>query len=381
MFGNLKNKLEGVADLKKYAAPQNLANSLMGSRQRSGSQTPSIPASPAVPLNSNPHSTGASNTVPAQSQANGNRKGAPTSLPSISHSPLSAASSRSHSRETSLTSLPLSPGLSPTPSFDDKDVKIASPTSTLPPTPTRQQDVLAREVEKLRATLEQQQDAHLARLAAKDAEWREKFARHADKVSETQEALQKSEITIASLRQELGTSKELAKRLQDVQDDCDELEGLSVQEAAKIKHMLLNTSTELESARCQLRERAVTQAALEAELQTAQHKSRQQVSQLKQKVEHLQQEVRTLEECRQVQLRTSSDDTGLKELQQQHADREQALLDKKSSIHASYGLIHASYGLIHASYGLIHASYGLIHNHDITQPLLSPTHNHDNTQL
>ena len=42
---------------------------------------------------------------------------------------------------------------------------------------------LSREVKKLRAALEQQQDAHLARLAAKDSEWKEKLARHADKVT------------------------------------------------------------------------------------------------------------------------------------------------------------------------------------------------------
>ncbi|XP_047736367.1 golgin subfamily A member 1 isoform X2 [Hyalella azteca] len=327
MFGNLKSKLEGVADLKKYAAPQNLANSVIGSRQRSGSHTPSIPASPAVPVNPG---TLVTNVLSSQIQANGSRKGPPSSLPSISHSPLSNSSSRSHSREASLTSLPLSPGFSPIPSLDGKDStpRSDSPMSPTPPTPTKQQDTLAREVVKLRAALEQQQDAHLARLSAKETEWRGKCSHLTDKVSEIQEALQKKDITISSLQKELDASKELTKRLQDVQEDCDELEGLSVQEAAKIKHMLLNTSTELESARCQLRERAVTQAALEADLQTAQHKSRQQITQLQHKVEQLQQEVRHLEQCRQQQLRTSSDDCGLKELQEQHADREKSLLDK-----------------------------------------------------
>ena len=39
MFGNLKNKIGDVADLKKYASPQVLS-SLSGSRQRSSQHTP-----------------------------------------------------------------------------------------------------------------------------------------------------------------------------------------------------------------------------------------------------------------------------------------------------------------------------------------------------
>ena len=106
MFGNLKNKLGEAADLKKYAAPQSIVNSLMGSRQRSGTHTPSVPASPMVSMKSSA-STGHS--------ANQHSSGSVTPLPSFSHSPLSPASSRTHSRQASITSPPLSPGLSPTP--------------------------------------------------------------------------------------------------------------------------------------------------------------------------------------------------------------------------------------------------------------------------
>lgn len=145
MFGNLKDKLGGVADLKKYAAPQNLANSLMGSRQRSGTQTPSVPASPAVPLNQNSRSAEFNSHYSGQQQHANGRRNVPNQLPSISHSPLSAASSRSHSREASITSLPLSPGFSPTPSVDgresmNRNANPASPTSpTFPPTPSKHQ--------------------------------------------------------------------------------------------------------------------------------------------------------------------------------------------------------------------------------------------------
>jgi len=117
MFGNLKNKLGEAADLKKYAAPQNLVNSLMGSRQRSGNQTPSIvPASPSV-----------GRQQATSGSSNKQISGAVTPLPSVSHSPLSPASSRTHSRQTSINSLPLSPGMSPTPPTEDTNGVLFTP--------------------------------------------------------------------------------------------------------------------------------------------------------------------------------------------------------------------------------------------------------------
>ena len=45
MFGNLKNKVGDVADLKKYASPHALL-SLAGSRQRSSQHTPGVQSPP-----------------------------------------------------------------------------------------------------------------------------------------------------------------------------------------------------------------------------------------------------------------------------------------------------------------------------------------------
>lgn len=149
MFGNLKNKIGEVADLKKYATPQNLANSLLGSRQRSGTITPYV-GTPSVPQSLNPVGqagfpvSASSDKIPDQGSSEtkniGNhfshhpnnysipQSGSTTSLPSFSHSPLSPASSRSHSRQTSITSPPLSPGQSPTPSRQEAGNGLASPT-------------------------------------------------------------------------------------------------------------------------------------------------------------------------------------------------------------------------------------------------------------
>lgn len=137
MFGNLKKQLGEATDLKKFAAPQNLANSLMGSRQRSGGHTPSTAVNAGhrtlsqLSLTSN--SQHDNNNTTSQLTVNNSSStttsgtsiqssGGITPRQTFSHSPLSPASSRSHSRQPSITSPPLSPGMSPTPPVDTNNV-------------------------------------------------------------------------------------------------------------------------------------------------------------------------------------------------------------------------------------------------------------------
>ncbi|CAL4184413.1 unnamed protein product, partial [Meganyctiphanes norvegica] len=129
MFGNLKKKVSDVADLKKLSSPQSLSGvSVASSRQRSNQQTPGT------------------------------------------QTPRSR-----HSRQASTASLqglglPISPPHSPHdqngPHNQDRSAEVAE---------------LEREVSKLRAALESQQDAGLTRLNAKEQEWRGKMMEEQDK--------------------------------------------------------------------------------------------------------------------------------------------------------------------------------------------------------
>ncbi|XP_068222600.1 golgin subfamily A member 1-like isoform X2 [Palaemon carinicauda] len=225
MFGNLKNKIGDVTDLKKLTSPQALASMAGGSRQRSSTHTPG--------------------SITPRSR---------------------------HSRQASTASLqglglPISPPRSPTDS------------SEITANHDRIQE-LEREVSKLRTALETQQDSALERLNAREQEWRAKLQEEKDKVNVLEGNLEESQKKQQQLQQQIDgfstSEKQTAVQLKDaqgleakvieMQDNCDQMEGLNTQEMAKIKHMLLNTNGELETLRIELKTKSDALSNAEARL-------------------------------------------------------------------------------------------------------------------
>lgn len=234
MFGNLKKKVGDVTDLKKLSSPQSLSGvSVASSRQRSNQQTPGT-------------------------QTPGSR----------------------HSRQASTASLqglglPISPPHSITHSPQDQNGSLNQDRSA-------EVAELEREVSKLRAALESQQDAGLTRLNAKDHEWRGKIMEEQDKMSEIlnkyeeslkrEEELKKkldgAESSKSELTEQLTQAGGLETRVIETQDNYDQLEGLNSQEVAKIKHLLLNTNSELEEVKSKLTQKSESLVFAESRLAT-----------------------------------------------------------------------------------------------------------------
>ncbi|XP_042892075.1 golgin subfamily A member 1-like isoform X2 [Penaeus japonicus] len=230
MFGNLKSKLGDVTDLKKLSSPQALASASSGSRQRSSQHTPG------------------------------------------SLTPRSR-----HSRQASTASLqglglPISPPHSPS----DQNGSLNNH--------DRIQE-LEREILKLRSTLETQQDAALERLNTKEQEWKVKLQEERDKKNHHQLSIIMGDLEAASEREkrlqeqlesntankkltttQLSEAQGLEKKVCELQDDFDQMEGLNTQEVAKIKHMLLNTNSELEESKAELKQKTETLMSTEARL-------------------------------------------------------------------------------------------------------------------
>ncbi|CAL4142516.1 unnamed protein product, partial [Meganyctiphanes norvegica] len=70
------------------------------------------------------------------------------------------------------------------------------------------------------------------------------------------------------LTQSEGWSKGLESRVIEIQDNYDQLEGLNSQEVAKIKHLLLNTNSELEEVKSQLAQKIESLTFSESRLTT-----------------------------------------------------------------------------------------------------------------
>ncbi|XP_066960293.1 golgin subfamily A member 1-like isoform X1 [Macrobrachium rosenbergii] len=225
MFGNLKNKIGDVTDLKKLTSPQALASMAGGSRQRSSTHTPG------------------------------------------SMTPRSR-----HSRQASTASLqglglPISPPRSPT---DSSELALNH---------DRVQE-LEREVSKLRTALETQQDSALERINAREQEWRAKLQEEKNKVNALERNLEEGQKREQQLQQQIDgfstSKKQTAEQLKDaqgleakvieMQDNCDQMEGLNTQEMAKIKHMLLNTNGELETLKIELKTKSEALSNAEARL-------------------------------------------------------------------------------------------------------------------
>lgn len=229
MFGNLKSKLGDVTDLKKLSSPQALTSAAGGSRQRSSQHTPG--------------------TLTPRSQ---------------------------HSRQASTASLqglglPISPPHSP--SDQNGSLNIHDRTQEL-----------EREILKLRSTLETQQDVALERLNTKEQEWKAKLQEEHDKLSvimgdleaasqrekRLQEQLESNaankKLSTTQLSEAQARIKGLEKKVCELQDDLDQMEGLNTQEVAKIKHMLLNTNSELEETKAELKQKTDALIAAESRL-------------------------------------------------------------------------------------------------------------------
>ncbi|XP_037785088.1 golgin subfamily A member 1-like isoform X2 [Penaeus monodon] len=225
MFGNLKSKLGDVTDLKKLSSPQALTSAAGGSRQRSSQHTPG------------------------------------------SLTPRSR-----HSRQASTASLqglglPISPPHSP--SDQNGSLNVHDRTQEL-----------EREILKLRSTLETQQDVALERLNTKEQEWKAKLQEERDKLSvimgdleaaserekRLQEQLENNTANKKLSMTQLSEAQGLEKKVCELQDDLDQMEGLNTQEVAKIKHMLLNTNSELEETKAELKQKTDTLIATESRL-------------------------------------------------------------------------------------------------------------------
>ncbi|KAK7077486.1 hypothetical protein SK128_024884, partial [Halocaridina rubra] len=230
MFGNLKSKIGDVADLKKLTSPQALSSIGVGSRQRSAQHTPG------------------------------------------SLTPRSR-----HSRQPSTASLqgiglPLSPPKSPVNTNEHRGF-------------SEKIQELEREVLKLRTALETQQDAALERLNAREIEWKAKLLEEKDKLSTLEQNLEASHHREKKLQQQTDTfssskrhaseqlkeaearAKGLEAKIVELQDNCDQMEGLNAQEMAKIKHMLLNTNSELEALQSELSQKTEALASAELRIQ------------------------------------------------------------------------------------------------------------------
>ncbi|XP_042204689.1 golgin subfamily A member 1-like isoform X2 [Homarus americanus] len=231
MFVNLKSKIGDVTDLKKLSSPQALA-SVSGSRQRSSQHTPG------------------------------------------SLTPRSRHSRQASTASLQAVGLPISPPQSPT----DQEL------------PTNSHDrvqELEREIAKLRTALETQQDAALERLNTREQEWRGKLQEERDKISvmaadleaagerekKLQEKVEDSSIgkkqTTDQLKQAQARVKGLEARICDMQENYDQMEGLNAQEMAKIKHMLLNTNSELEQVQSELIKKTEALSSVESRLSWA----------------------------------------------------------------------------------------------------------------
>ncbi|XP_076035414.1 golgin subfamily A member 1-like [Oratosquilla oratoria] len=219
MFGNLKSKLGDVTDLKKLSSPQALSSIAPGSRQRS-------------------------------TQHSG------------SHTPLSR-----HSRQASTASiqglgLPSSPPLSPNETHSPENADYE------------------REIQKLRTALETQQDAALERLNIREQEWKGKLKEQQDRVSSLEQQIEEMYEKEEDLKQKIQTlendkgkleenvsqAQGLEGKVMELQDNLDQMEGLNIQEVAKIKHMLLNTNSELEETQTKLNQKTTELELLEPKL-------------------------------------------------------------------------------------------------------------------
>ncbi|XP_042204690.1 golgin subfamily A member 1-like isoform X3 [Homarus americanus] len=227
MFVNLKSKIGDVTDLKKLSSPQALA-SVSGSRQRSSQHTPG------------------------------------------SLTPRSRHSRQASTASLQAVGLPISPPQSPT----DQEL------------PTNSHDrvqELEREIAKLRTALETQQDAALERLNTREQEWRGKLQEERDKISvmaadleaagerekKLQEKVEDSSIGKKQTTDQLKQAQGLEARICDMQENYDQMEGLNAQEMAKIKHMLLNTNSELEQVQSELIKKTEALSSVESRLSWA----------------------------------------------------------------------------------------------------------------
>nr|XP_045615677.1 golgin subfamily A member 1-like isoform X2 [Procambarus clarkii] len=221
MFMNLKSKIGDATDLKKLTSPQSLA-SVSSSRQRSSQHTPG------------------------------------------SLSPRSQHSRQASTASLQAVGLPISPPQSP----------------INPEGSTNNHDrvhELEREIAKLRTALETQQDAALERLNTREQDWKGRLQEEREKMStlaadlkascEREKKLQQKMDDYTSSKkqttEQLKQAQGLETRVCEMQENYDQMEGLNAQEMAKIKHMLLNTNSELEQVQAELKRK--TEALTNAE--------------------------------------------------------------------------------------------------------------------
>ncbi|KAL7648713.1 UNVERIFIED_CONTAM: hypothetical protein RMT77_000620 [Armadillidium vulgare] len=228
MFGNLKGKLGEITDLKKYSAPQVLS-SLTGSRQRSTQHTPG------------------------------------SQTPNLSK----------HSRQASDASLS---GATPSVSFSTLLEQNESDYSRL----EIEKKELQKEIKNLKSALETQQDTAFQKLSSKEEEWKNKVKEEVEKSFRLEEELRQAKLREEELHKKflekdkeinvsnerIGEQDDVAQKLFNLQENYDQLEGLGTQEISKVKHLLLNATSELEKAKLEIEEKSEEIKSLNKKLKT-----------------------------------------------------------------------------------------------------------------
>ncbi|RXG71896.1 Golgin subfamily A member 1 [Armadillidium vulgare] len=141
---------------------------------------------------------------------------------------------------------------------------------------------LQKEIKNLKSALETQQDTAFQKLSSKEEEWKNKVKEEVEKSFRLEEELRQAKLREEELHKKflekdkeinvsnerIGEQDDVAQKLFNLQENYDQLEGLGTQEISKVKHLLLNATSELEKAKLEIEEKSEEIKSLNKKLKT-----------------------------------------------------------------------------------------------------------------